>query len=475
MSDPSDKYEFNPAVPYSQEAEASVIGCVASNPRSYYQVAQVLDDRDFFLLRHQWMWAAIKYLMVRDGTFDYLTLAEELKKAGHEKETGGIGYILQLINQTPTSVHVDIYAKIVQRASYRRRLLQTSENLKALAIDETVDTDTVRDKASQYFLNTIEASAERRITPADRAAMAYLEMFDRLLVNPKAMLGIPSGFDDVDAFTQGARNGQMVVIAGRPGMGKTSYMICKAINMARWGASVVMWSGEMSQEEYTHRFISVLSDVPLAVVKNPSLASKAQIEQIFAGGDAFYKMSIVIDDTPAISIPGLYLTALEYKARGKCDLMMIDHLGLMSYPDLDRKSDETLRIGRLSTGLKTMARQLMIPIVVASQLSRDVEKRQDKRPQLSDLRQSGNIEQDADVVQFLYRDEVYNPATETPDMCDVIIAKNRDGATGTASLYFEKSRTAFKNAEKREINLRRDNGHTPTAPNATHASKSEPI
>jgi len=469
----SDSKANEPQVPFSQEAEEAIIGGLLANPRAYYQVAQYLSEVDFYLLRHQWTWVAIRRLIERDGTFDFLTLADELKRAGHEKDSGGAGWLLKLVNETPTSAHVEVYGRIIQRAAYRRRLLRTAENLRALAVDETVDTGEVRSKAADYFLHTIEAASERRITPADRAAMAYMEMLDRLVVNPSAMLGIPSGYADVDALTNGARGGQMIVVAGRPGMGKTSYLICKAINMAKWGASVVMWSGEMSVEEYTHRFVSVLSGVPLTVVKNPSLADPGQLAAIFTGANTFYSMSIVIDDTPAINIPGLYLTALEYKARGKMDILMIDHLGLMSYPDLDRKSDETLRIGRLSTGLKTLARQLMIPVVVASQLSRDVEKRQDKRPQLSDLRQSGAIEQDADVVMFLYRDEVYNPATETPDMCDIIIAKNRDGATGTASLFFEKSRTAFKNAEKREINLRRANGHAPAAP--THASKSEPF
>jgi replicative DNA helicase len=470
MSKPG--YTFDAAIPYSEDAEQALIGALLNNAQAYYKIGTLLSDADFFLPRHGLIYAAVKALTARSDAVDYLTIAEHLKAAGKVGEIGGYAYLLQLVNATPTSAHVETYARLVQRAAYRRRIMRSAETLRALAIDETIAVEDVREKASAEFLRAIETGAERRVKTAKQAAGDYIELCERMITQQQDMIGIPCGYADVDRMTYGAQPGQMIVVAGRPAMGKTSFVIAQALNMAKGGHSVVLWTGEMSEAEYTHRIISALSGVPLAKVKNAALASAAEQQSLLDGADKFYHLPIVIDDTPRITLPGLYMTALEYKARGMADVIILDQIGLMAYPELDRSSDETLRISRLSTGIKNLAREVELPVIVVSQLNRGVDSRADKRPMLSDLRQSGAIEQDADVVMFLYRDEVYNPATETPNQCDVIVGKNRNGATGTAYLFFDKERATFKPLARQDVDLRA-NGHAPAAP--THASKTEPF
>ena len=245
-----------PQVPYSQEAEAALVGAVLTNDRMYHRCATYITQHDFFLMRHGYIWQACQRVMDRSGAFDYLAVGEELKALGKFDEIGGYAYLLELVNKTQSSVNAELYAQIIQRAAYRRRLLKSAEDLRLLALDEQQTVEQVKEAATTNFLHAIESASERRITTAKEAASAYYDMFERLLNNPIELLGIPSGFKNVDLITGGMQKDQMIVVAGRPGMGKTAYIISMAIQVAH-RAPVVIWSGEMSEEEYTQRIISI--------------------------------------------------------------------------------------------------------------------------------------------------------------------------------------------------------------------------
>lgn len=447
----SDQPSFDPAVPYSQEAEAAVIGAVLTNPNAYFNVAAFLKAEDFFLLRHQWIWHCIERIVERDESFDYLSVAEELRDIGHFDEVGGYAYLLQLVNNTPTSVHADVYGKLVERAAVRRRLLKAAEEIRVLALDEEMPIERVTDEAEQALLHVTDDQIKRDLVPIRDAISEYFDRIEALMASQDQALGLPSGFRGLDQLLGGMQKSDLLIFAGRPGMGKTSFMLSVALNAARFDKNIVIFTMEMGVEQIVQRLLSMETGIDMHRLRLGNFKQQ-ETTRLFEAMDRLSRFRIFIDDTPALSPLQMRSKCRRMAREHGIDLIMVDYMQLMNAGGV-YENNRVQEISYISRSLKELARELNTPLFSAAQLSRAVEQRQDKRPQLSDLRESGSIEQDADVVMFIYRDEVYNEETERKNQADVIVAKHRNGPTGVVSLYFRKELTQFANLSKTDVDL----------------------
>lgn len=439
--------------PFSADAEVAVLGAVLTNPDTYFNVAAFLHAEDFFLLRHQWVWAAIERIVARDEGFDYLTVGQELRDMGRYDEIGGQSYLLQLIANTPTSVNAEIYGHLVERAAVRRRLLQAADEIKMLALDEERALESVTSEAENLLLGVTESQLKRDLIPIRDAISLYFDQIEHLMANRDGALGLPTGFRAMDTLLGGLQKSDLLIFAGRPGMGKTSFMLSVVLNAARYNRHIAIFSMEMGVEQIVQRLVSMETGIDMQRLRLGQLEPH-ESSRLFEAMDRLSSLNIYIDDTPALTPLQLRTKCRRVAHEHGLDLIVVDYMQLMNAGGL-YENNRVQEISYISRGLKELARELNVPLFSAAQLSRAVEQRADKRPQLSDLRESGSIEQDADIVMFLYRDEVYNEATEFPNQADIIVAKHRNGPTGVISLYFEKSITRFLDATSHSIDLSR--------------------
>jgi replicative DNA helicase len=447
---------YNPVeqtIPFSPEAEEAVLGAILTNPNAYFNVASFLRQDDFFLLRHQWIWQAIQRIVERSEEFDYLTVSQELSDIGHLDEIGGIPYLLRLINNTPTSVHAEVYGRLVERASTRRRLLKAAEEIKAVALDEEMAIERVVEEAEARLFGVTERQAQRDLVPMRDAISAYFDRIEHLMQNRDQALGLPTGYRGIDTLLGGLQRSDLLIFAGRPGMGKTSFMLSVVLNAARFGSRIAVFTMEMGIEQIIQRLISMETGINMQMLRLGQISPQEESRLIEAMG-RLSKFQVFIDDTPALTPLQLRTKTRRMARETGVDLVIVDYMQLMNAGGL-YENNRVQEISYISRNLKELARELNVPLLSAAQLSRAVEQRQDKRPQLSDLRESGSIEQDADIVMFLYRDEVYNEATEFPNQADIIVAKHRNGPTGTVSLYFDRKITRFLDATAQNIDLSR--------------------
>ncbi len=440
------------STPFSQEAEEAVLGAVISNPAAYIPVAAALNEQDFFLLRHQRIWKAINRIADRGEAFDYVTVHDELKALGQIDGIGGAAYLLRLVNNTPSSVHAMTYAKIVKRASTRRRMLIVADEIKALALNEELSLETATEEAETKLLSVMSGTQEKRTVHISDAVNRVVDHVEAAMAGDKTLMGIPTGFKDVDNMLQGMKRGNLIYVAGRPGMGKSAFLTSMARNVAgTYGKRVLIWTGEMIDEELATRVISSEA----AINSQFMMAGEMEQPEYNRFTEAYGRVAelpIWIDDTPKITPAKLRSIAIRETALHGVDLLFVDYIGLASLPGYEH--NRVQEVGGLSRALKALATELNIPVVVAAQLSRECEKRQDKRPVLSDLRDSGDLEQDGNVVIFLYRDEIYNAATEFPGIAEVIIAKHRGGATGTVMMRFEREITKYVDVDTVTVDLK---------------------
>lgn len=449
MTNPFQKQGAQPA-PYSQEIEEAVLGALLTNPAAWHTVSRFLCGEDFFLLRHQWIWRAIERIAGRGEDYDFLTVAEELKAIGQYEDAGGQAYLLQLVNNTPSSAMVEVYGKVVQRAALRRKLLIAAEEIKALALDEALPLERIQRESESRLLNVLDSGYQSRtVSMADAVARVH-DHVDHVIETGEIM-GLPTGFGALDNLLHGLQPGDFVLIGGRPGMGKSALLLSLLLNVLRWDKRVFLWSGEMGSKQIAARALAGETAINSARLKSGALSEKEYQRFVEASGRVA-RYPIWIDDTPGLTVAQLRSMVIRHTAQHGMDLLVLDYIGLMREPRfLDNPTQE---VSYISTRLKELARELNIPIVCAAQLNRNVEQRQNKRPTLADLRQSGSLEQDADVVMFLYRDEVYNEATDMPGVAEIIVAKQRDGATDTVYLAFDKATTRFYDARTQQVSLR---------------------
>ena len=622
-----------PTIPFSPEAEEAVLGAVLTNPNAFFNIAAFLKDDDFFLLRHQWVWQAMQRIVDRNEEFDYLTVGKELRDLGHLDEIGGLPYLMRLINNTPTSVHAEVYGRLVERASIRRRLLTAAEEIKAVALDEEISIERVVEESEARLFNVTEHRAQKDLVPMREAISAYFDRIEHLMLNQDQAWGLPTGFKAVDTLLGGLQRSDLLIFAGRPGMGKTSFMLSVVLNAARFGSRIAIFTMEMGVEQIVQRLVSMETGINMQMLRLGQVSQREESRLVEAMG-RLSRFEVYIDDTPALSPLQLRAKCRRMHRETGIDLIIVDYMQLMNAGGV-YENNRVQEISYISRSMKELARELNVPLLSAAQLSRAVEQRQDKRPQLSDLRESGcltgdtliylpdtgryvpiqtlvgkqgfrvmsldtntwklepatvsrafstgckpvyrlttqlgrtiratvnhkfltingwkrldelkegerlalpdvkftqqkealivsplglinssdhdvmtpstlafspslnaerkpggevywdkiasiepdgeadvfdltvpgnsnfiandiiahnSIEQDADIVMFLYRDEVYNEATEFPNQADVIVAKHRNGPTGAVSLYFDKKITRFLDATAQNIDLSR--------------------
>ncbi len=437
--------------PHSVEAEEAVLGSILINPESLYEVASFLQADDFFIVRNSWVWEAILDLHERDEEIDNLTVVEELRQQGRLDEIGGPAYITYLINHTPASIYAEAYGHIVERAALRRRMLGAASEIAQLAHEESADINEVIDRAETSIFAVTERRLHRELVPIRTAISEYFDRIAHLYERGGDALGVPTGFTDLDALLGGLQKSDLVIVAGRPGMGKTSWLLSVALNAARLKQRAAIFSMEMSNEQIVQRLVSSETGISTHNLRLGQLDEHEWALFVEATG-SLSDLKVYLDDTPALNPLQMRTKCRRLYSEYGLDLIMVDYLQLMT-SGAGRQENRVQEISFISRHLKQLARELNTPVLAAAQLSRAVEQRQDKRPQLSDLRESGSIEQDADVVMFIYRDEVYNEDTDRPNQADVIVAKHRNGPTGTVTLFFRKELTQFGNLRKNDIDL----------------------
>ena len=438
--------------PHSIEAEEAVLGSILINPEALYEVAAFLQPDDFFIVKNSWVWEAMLRIQERNEKIDYLTVVEELRQQGRLQEIGGPAYITYLINHTPSSIYAEAYGRIVERASLRRKMLTAASEIAQLAHEEDADINEIIDRAEQSLFSVTERRLSKELVPIRLAISDYFDRIEYLYQQPDAPRGVPTGFTDLDRLLGGLQKSDLCIVAGRPGMGKTSWLLSVALNAARAiKGRIAIFSMEMSNEQIVQRLVSSETGISTHILRQGQLDDHEWNLFVQATG-SLSGLRIYLDDTPALSPLQMRTKCRRLYNEYGLDLIMVDYLQLMT-SGAGRHENRVQEISFISRHLKQIARELNVPVLAAAQLSRAVEQRQDKRPQLSDLRESGSIEQDADVVMFIYRDEVYNEDTDRPNQADVIVAKHRNGPTGVVTLYFRKELTQFANMRKDAIDL----------------------
>ncbi len=436
--------------PHSVEAEEAVLGSILINPETLYEVLPFLRAEDFFIVRHAWIWEAILNLHERRDPIDYLTLVNELEQQGRLADVGGAAYILSLINKTPSALNAAGYGHIVERMAVRRRLIEAASRIVRVAHSEETDIDEVISQSEQAIFEVTERRLSRELTPVREVVSSYFDHISLLARHQEEVMGVPTGFIDLDRLLGGMQKSDLLIIAARPGMGKSSWLNSVVLNAARNHQRVALFSLEMSNEQLVQRFVSAETRIPSHKLREGRLDER-DWAQFVAATQRIGELPIFLDDTPALSTQELRTKARRLYLEYGLDLVVIDYLQLMTTPF--RNENRVQEISYISRALKQLARELNVPVVAAAQLSRAVEQRTDKRPQLSDLRESGSIEQDSDVVLFIYRDAYYNPDTPDGNGAEIHIAKHRNGPTGMVHLVFIPELTQFQNAAAVNIDL----------------------
>ena len=429
--------------PHSLEAEKSVLGAAMLSEEALGDVAETVRPDDFYDKNHKEIFEAILDLNRKSLPVDVLTVSEELKKRGSLNMVGGRAYVASLSSSTPTTSNAPEYARIVSEKAAIRRLIAAADGIVDKGYDGGMAASQMIDFAEREIFEISQSRQKGKYTHIQEALFSNLDAIDKASQMEDGLTGITTGFADLDAKTSGLQKSDLIILAARPAMGKTAFALSLARNAAVKGnASVMIFSMEMAKEQLSQRLLSMESKVELQKLKKGNL-DRRDWEDINIAMDVLSGTNIHIDDTAGISIMEMKSKCRRLKAEKGLDLVVIDYLQLMN-PE-GKADSRTQEISVLSRNLKLLARELDCPVLVLSQLSRAPETRTDHRPMLSDLRESGSIEQDADIVIFLYRDEYYNKEnTEKPGECEVIVAKHRSGPTGTIDVSWIERYTQFK-------------------------------
>lgn len=417
------------------------------SPEKAVKILELLTEEDFYRTRHRLLFRAIQQLMDKNEPVDIVTLANALRSTGALDEVGGMEYLMELFAVTPTASNADYYAKIVSGKSSLRRLINFSNELGRQSYDEEFEVERILDFAEAELFRI---GQHREIRPYHHIKDVVSEGFQLIekLYETRAMVsGVPSGYTELDKLTTGFQKQDFIVLAARPSMGKTAFALEMLKNAALlYGIPSVFFSLEMSARQLVMRMLCSRAQVNSNKVRQGFLSSEDWTPLTTAAGE-LSNTPIFIDDTPGVSIREIRSKARRLKREHDVGLIIIDYLQLITDPHSKTESRQ-LEISNISRMLKSLAREIDCPVITLSQLSRKVESREDKRPILSDLRESGAIEQDADLVFFLYRDEVYNKNTEEKGVAEVIIGKQRNGPLGTVRLAFLGQFTAFRDLER---------------------------
>jgi replicative DNA helicase len=449
---PPGNYEVEQLPPHSAEAEEAVLGSLMIDEDALYEVADFLKPEAFYRTAHRWIYEAILAIADRHDPLDYLTLCEEMRRRNQLEEVGGEAFLLGLANAVPTSINIEAYGRIVAGLATRRGMIQAASQIARIAFDEDRPLDEAVDAAENALLGVTSGLAADGATPISSVLM---DVYDEVLERRERggeLVGIPGGLTDLDKLLRGFKPKRLYLFAGRPGMGKTNFALTVALNMARSSKKRIgFFTLEMGSEELVLRLATMETGIDSRDLEEGKL-DDTQWQKFAHAVGQLSQASLWIDDTPSLTTAQLRAKARRLYAEHGLDAVIVDYLQLM---DGERPYyDDVARVSHISRSLKKLAMELDVPVIALSQLSRAVEGRKDKRPVLSDLRESGSLEQDADVVVFVYRDEYYNGADSSqPNQAELIIAKHRGGPTGTANAYFQAAKMRFRDLARQELHF----------------------
>jgi replicative DNA helicase len=435
--------------PHSIEAESSVLGGLLLDNGAWDRVGDLLTDSDFYRYEHRLIYASIGGLVNATKPADVITVYEQLQGLGKAEEVGGLAYLNSLAQYVPSASNIRRYAEIVRERSILRKLVSASDEIATSAFNtQGKPVDKILDEAEQKIFNIGEEGSRMKqgFQAMDSLVVQLLDRVQEMADNPNDVTGVRTGFYDIDRMTSGMQAGDMIVLAARPSMGKTAL----AINIAEHVAlheelPVAVFSMEMGASQLAVRIVGSIGRIDQMHLRTGKLTD-AEWPRLTEAIEKLRNISLHIDETPGLTVSELRANArrLARQCGGKLGLIVVDYLQLMSVSSSMSEENRATAVGEISRGLKMLAKELGCPVLALSQLSRGVESRTDKRPMMSDLRESGAIEQDADVIMFIYRDDYYNKDSKEPGVTEVIISKQRNGPTGTVKLAFLKEMTRFE-------------------------------
>lgn len=433
--------------PHNLEAEQAVLGAMMIDKDAIYTAMENLVPEDFYKEAHQIIYTTLQTLEAKGEPIDMIVLTEELRRQNNLERIGGIGYIATLANTVPTAANIRHYAGIVEEKAILRKLIRYSTQIASRCYEDQEDTMELLDNAEKMILEIASNRNADGLISIKAVLSRTLEKIEQMSNNKGNVTGVPSYFADLDRMTSGWQPSDLIILAARPAMGKTTFGLNIAYNAATKGKlPVAVFSLEMSREQLVQRLISAEAMIDQHKLRTGRLQDEEWL-RLTKAAQPLSTAQIYIDDTPAISVLELRAKARRLKAEKGLALIVIDYLQLMQVNN--RKNDNRQQeISEISRSLKALARELEVPVLALSQLSRAVEQTHEKRPALSHLRESGALEQDSDLVMFIYREDYYNPESEKPGIAEIILAKHRNGPTGSVELGFIKEYTKFVSLDK---------------------------
>lgn len=435
-------------LPNSMEAEQSVIGAMLMDQDAIVAASEILTEQDFYGRQYGTLFAAMVELYNEGKPVDLITLQNRLKEKDVPPEISSLEFVKDLLNIVPTSANIKHYANIVSEKAVLRRLIKVNEEIANTCYSGKEKVETILEDTEKRIFELVQSKNAGDYVPIRKVVINALEKIEASAKTKGNVTGIATGFLDLDYKTAGMQPSDFILVAARPSMGKTAFVLNIADHMAfREEKCVAIFSLEMSKEQLVNRMLSLESRVDAQQLRTGDLKD-SDWEKLIEGANIIGKSKLIIDDTPSISITEMRAKCRKYKLEHGLDIVIIDYLQLMSGSTGNKNDSRQQEISDISRSLKAMARELNVPVIALSQLSRAVEQRPDHRPMLSDLRESGAIEQDADVVMFIYRDDYYNKDSENKGIAEIIIAKQRNGPIGTVNLVWLPQYTKFANLEK---------------------------
>lgn len=432
-------------LPMSLDAEKSVLGAVLMDDECFASLEQELLPQDFYVVAHQIIYKHMLDIIRSNKRIDMITLQDSMQKSGELAAAGDIQYLIGLQENIPAFGMLTQHVQIIKAKSILRNLISSSVDIITSCYSQNdSDLDAVIDEAEKKIFQIIHNRTKQNFVQLNIWLKKTFQHLSSIKSSSKGITGVATNFKTLDRMTSGFQPGDLIILAARPSMGKTSLALNVAVNAARSGIGVGIFSLEMAAEQLTLRLLSTESGVDHQKIRNATLSSQEWIEITHVAGE-LADMKLFIDDTAGINIMELRAKARQLKAKNDVKMLVVDYLQLLN--SSRRHENRHQEVSEISRFLKALAKELGLPIIALSQLSRAVDSRMDKRPMLSDLRESGAIEQDADVIMFLYRDIVYNQETENPDQAELIIGKQRNGPTGTVNLRFLRELTKFEDLE----------------------------
>lgn len=435
--------------PQNLDAEKSLLGAVLIDEEKLADISEHVTSVDFYDKRHAMVYAAMMRLYEKHSPVDLLTLTDELKRKKELDTIGGSAFLTELTNYVPTAAHAEAYAELVSQKAVRRRLIKASGEISELGYDEETTTQELLEKAEAELFSVSDQSLKQDLVSIESILTESFDRMEELHRNKGVLRGVRTGYRDLDNMTAGLQRSDLIILAARPAMGKTTLVTNLAYNIATIAKQpVLFFSLEMSKEQLVDRMLADASGVDAWNIRTGNLSDDDFGKLSEAMGE-LAEAPIFIDDTPGLSVLEMRTKARRAMHEHQLGLIVIDYLQLMQSAHSSNQSNRVQEVSEISRGLKLIARELNVPVVALSQLSRSVESRSPQIPQLADLRESGSIEQDADIVMFIYREAYYNPETERENITDLIIAKHRNGPTGKVELYFHPERLRFMSLDRK--------------------------